>query len=252
MFVTEVNNELNKLFPESILDIRNFTVTRIDYCVNVETPYVKEYDRFMNRAFIRTNGDRRVDFTNEYDLTGSVYIRTASDYRENSNKNYTINFYNKYDRLLYQERQGTYISEADKMLAENIFRLEVQCGYQLFKRQTGKFGIGNTFGEMLDYKIAYDTILSVYTTVFKGNFDADYYTYATAKQLLQGQQAAQKAIFVASSHKITDQKYTYGAKRAKQKGVYPYCFLDKDSKVTHLENPMKLLYSKLEKLGVLS
>lgn len=251
LFVDELNGELNKLFPEPMLDIRDFKVTRIDYCINVETPYVKAYDRFMSHAFQMTNGDKRVDFTNEHNLTGSVYAKTASDYEDNSNKNYTINFYDKSDRLTYLEKEGVYVSEADKILAENIYRLEVQCGYQIIKRQTAKFGIHNTLGELLDYKIAYDTIFYVYTLAFKGTFDADYYTYADAKKFLKGQQAAQKAIYVAASHRITEAKYAYGAKKAKEQGVYPYCFLPKKGAVSYLENPIKLLHRKLNALGVL-
>ena len=92
----------------------------------------------------------------------------------------------------------------------------------------------------------------VYTLVFKGTFDADYYTYDDAKKLLNGQQAALKSIYVAASHRITEAKYTYGAKKAKLLGVYPYCFLPKKGRVSSLENPIKLLHRKLDVLGVLS
>lgn len=122
----------------------------------------------------------------------------------------------------------------------------------MIKRQTQKFGVSNTFGDLLDYNIAYDTIYHVYSLDFKGNFDADYYTYPAAKRLLKGQQAALKTIFVAASHRITDAKYAYGAKRSKKFGVYPYCFLDRKGSIAHLENPIKLLYQKLSALKVLS
>jgi len=80
----------------------------------------------------------------------------------------------------------------------------VQFGHQLIKQQLSKFRISNTFGELFDFRIAYDTIFSIYQRVFRGNFDADYYTYDEAKRLLKGHVAAQNTLYVASSHKIRE------------------------------------------------
>lgn len=250
LFLDEINAAINSLFSTPLLDIRDFTVFKIDYCINVETPYVNEYVDFLSRAFQITNNGSRVDYADEYNLSGSVYVRTTSDYNAAQNKNYTLNFYNKADRLQHLIASGVRVSDADIILAENILRLEVQCGYQLIKRQTAKFHITNTFGNMFDFKVAYDAIFSAYSLVFKGNMEADFYTYTEAKKLLKGHQAALKAIYVATSHKIMNQKYAYGRTQAKKLGIYPHCFLDKDGTLTHLKNPMKLLYSKLSVLGV--
>lgn len=252
LFISDLNTALNALFPSPILDIRDFTVSRIDYCVNVETPHVSTYVNFMNRAFRKTNSGNRVNFTDEHHLSGSVYVRTSSDYRDNSNKNYTLNFYDKSDRLKYLAEKGSHVNEADWILASNILRLEVQCGNNLIKRQTQKYGIGNTFGELIDYNIAYDSILSAYTRVFKGTEDTDFYTYQEAKKLLKGYPTALKTLYVAASHNVIGSKYAYGCKQAKQKGIYPYCFLTKSDLHPCLENPMKLIRKKLSALGVLN
>lgn len=252
LFLNEINEVINRRFPSPILDIRNFTVSKIDYCVNVETPYVEEYIDFLSRAFQMTNKGARVDYAGEHCLTGSVYVKTASDYNADVNKNYTLNFYSKADRLNYLVTNGVHVSDSDFALAENVLRLEVQCGHQLIKQQLAKFQISNTFGELFDFRIAYDTIFSVYQRVFKGNFEADYFTYGEAKKLLNGHVAAQNTLYVASSHKILGSKYAYGRKQAMTLGVYPYCFLDKKGTLSSLENPMKLLYRKLSVLGVLS
>lgn len=142
--------------------------------MNVETPYVKEYIDFLSRAFQMTNTGTRVDYAGENCLTGSVYVKTASDYNADVNKNYTLNFYNKADRLKYLVTNGVHVSDSDFALAKNVLRLEVQCGHQLIKQQLSKFRIINTFGELFDFRIAYDTIFSVYQRVFRGNIDADY------------------------------------------------------------------------------
>ena len=251
LFLEDLNNAINRLFPSPILDIRDFTVTRIDYCVNVETPYVQEYITFLSDAFEKTNTGSRVDYVKENNLFGSVYVRTASDYRENQNKNYTLNFYDKSDRLRYLQAQGYCVSEADRLLAKNILRLEVQCGYQMIKRQTAQYGIQNTLGDLCNFRIAYETILHTYALVFKGTEEADFFTYAVAKEKLKGKTKAQEVIRVAASHRIMKPKYTYGRNLAKKSGIYPHCFLPKDGPIIHLENPMKLMKRKLNQIGAL-
>ena len=251
MFIEELNDALNHLFPSPILDIRDFTVSRIDYCFNVETPHVKTYVDFMNHAFQMVSTGTRVNFANEHHLSGSVYIRTASDYEDNSNKNYTLNFYDKADQVKDLISKGAYISESDRILAQDVLRLEVQCGYQMIKRLTRKFGISNTFGELLDFRIAYDAICSTYQLTLRGTENADFFTYAEAKERLTGHVKAQDVLRVASSHRITDSKYAYGRNQAKNAGVYPHCFLPKNGSLMSLENPIKLLKDKLMKLKAL-
>jgi hypothetical protein len=250
-FINDINRAINRLFPDPILDIREFSVTQIDYCVNVETPYVGEYITFLSKACQMANKDSRIDYAVENGFAGSVYVRTASDYRTNQNKNYTLNFYDKTARLEYLREKGTRVSQADTALAKDQLRLEVQCGYQMIKRLARKFNTGTTFGELFDFKIAYEAIFSVYALVFKGNYKADYYTYAEAKKLLKGNDAAKKIIYVATSHKILDDKYAYGRTQAKKLGVYPFCFLDKKGNMPRLDNPIKLLRKKLVSCGAL-
>lgn len=252
LFLEEINTAINRLFPRPVLKIQDFTVTKIDYCINVETPYVNEYIDFLSRAFQMTTRGNRVDYARENSLNGSVYVKTASDYRTDQNKNYTLNFYNKADRLQHLINNGLRVNDADLVLAENILRLEVQCGHQMIKRQAEKFCVDQTFGSLFDFKIAYDTIFTAYKLVFKGNEGADFFTYSEAKKLLKGHPAAQKALYVAASHKIMDSKYTYGRNQAKALGIYPYCFLNKQDTTSHLENPLKLIRKKLSVLGVLN
>lgn len=247
LFIDDMNAVLKRLLPSCDINICDFSVTRIDYCFNVETPYVREYIDFLGRAFQAVDHGNRKNYTEEHALNGSVYIRTASDYRDNSNKNYTVNFYNKLDRLQYLQRTGVQVSEADMALAENILRLEVQCGYQMIQRQCKRFCIENSFGCLFDCNIALNTISNAYSLVFKGNWQADYYTYQEAKRRLKGKQAALKTILAAATnHSITAPKYAYSRNQAKEAGVYPFCFLPSNSSVSHLENPMKLLLKKAD------
>jgi len=173
-FMDAVNAKINSLFTRPIIDVRTFRVSRIDYCFNVETPYVTEYVTFMNEAFRKTNKGIRVNYVQEMDVDGSVYVKTRSDYENNERRNYVLNFYDKADRLRYQKKNGQRVAEDDFEYAQDVLRLEAQCSFQFLRKLRGKMHIGDTFGEMVDFKVAFQAIEAVYSRVFKGGESLDY------------------------------------------------------------------------------
>lgn len=258
-FLDEINAAINRLFPYPIpgMDIRNFTVTHIDYCINVQTEYVKEYLEFLTQAFENTNNGSRVNFTAEKGLEGSVYIKTAAQYEKIEKRNYTLNFYSKTDWIQKQQLEGHNISRQDQIWAENILRLEVQCGDQQVNRIAEDCKIGKTFAEMFDFKVAYTTLLRIYSLVFKGNSEADYYSYQEAKKAVAGlpglqtrarMNALKTLEEISKNHIVT----LHQRNRIKDMGIYPWQFLDKKGSLDFLENPMQLILRKLDSLGVLS
>lgn len=250
LFLVDINAAINQLFPVPVLDISSFNVTRIDYCYNVDTPHVQEYIVFLTRAFQRVNKGTRVNFTARNGLSGSVYVKTTAEYEKNERRKYVLNFYDKSDWIQYRIRKGSNISKSDQILAENVLRLEVQCGDQKVKEIVKKFGITNNFYNLFDFIIAYDTILSVYTLVFKGNERLDYYSYKAAKKAVAGHRQAERVLLTASQgHDIFKPKFYNGRKETAEHGIYPWCFLR--GNLDHLENPMQLILRKLESLGVL-
>ena len=255
MFLDELNEKLNGLFPCQILDIRDFTVTRIDYCVNVETSSVKEYLEFLTQAFEKVNKGKRVNFTAEKGLHGSVYIKTAAQYEKNERRSYTLNFYDKHDWIEKKQIEWHNISEADQILADQVLRLEIQCGDQMVSRVAEQNNIGRTFRELFNFKIAYVTILRTYSLVFKATEEADYYSYQEAKTAVAGFQGLQTRAKrnalddlenIAKNHEVTRSRRN----NIKALGIYPWCFLAKRGSLAYLENPMKLIRKKLEPLGV--
>ena len=111
--------KLRKVFAEEIKKIHvslpildYWTVNRIDYAININTPYVKEYIKLFQRA------DKPKGFKELYcskskkrkQLEGSFYLFSES---------VVINFYNKESERLKQD------FNADE--AKNILRLEIQC-----------------------------------------------------------------------------------------------------------------------------
>lgn len=249
-FIDDINVQINKLFPTPILDIRDFTVTRIDYCFNVKTEHVSTYIGFLNKAFSLLASDVRKNYTLEKQLDGSVYIKTASDYENNTRKNYVLNFYNKTNRLVYQAEKGENITDTDFLHAENIFRLEVQCGYEMIKHICKKFGIEKRFGDFFHYTIALYAIDTVYHRIFRADKTLDYFTYEKAKNMVSGKKARAALYTLATNHSIAGKEYAYGRDQIKALGIYPYCLLPKSRTLAALENPLKLIRSKLTDLSV--
>ena len=251
-FIDDINDHLNRLFTTPILDIRDFVVTRIDYCFNVKTEHVCTYIAFLNKAFSLLGSDLRKNYTLEKQLDGSVYIKTASDYKNNSHKNYVLNFYEKTCRLLYQTDRGENISNEDFVHAEDVFRLEVQCGYEMIQYICKKYGIEKIFSDLFDYRIALYAIDTVYRRIFHADETQDYFTYKAAKKNVSSSKAKDALYILATNHAISGKEYAYSREQIKVHDIYPYCLLPKSRTLSTLENPLKLIRSKLTDLSVLS
>ena len=244
-FIDDINEYFNKLFTTPIIDIRSFHVTRIDYCFNVHTEHVDTYIDFFNRAFKLINSSMRKNYTLENGLSGSSYIKTASDYKNNSLKNYTLNFYNKADRLSYLENLGCHIHPEDYDHADNILRLEAQCGPEMVKFICKSNNLQNTFCNLFNDKIAVQAIETVYKRIFKGDRTLDYFTYEKAKNTVKMQSARDTLYSLSTNHRITGKKYDTGRKHIKTCGIYPYALLPKSKTLPMLENPIKLIHQKI-------
>lgn len=244
-FIDEFNAQINRLFTEPAVDIRDFLVTRIDYCFNVETPYVTQYIDFLTTAFARTNTGGRVNHTARHGLHNSVYIKNTAEYEQNRRYNYTLNVYDKTDRLRYQRNRRERISEADFALAENILRIEVQASHQFIKSICEKFSCSRRFAELFDYRVAFWSIGRVFALVYHMTPQMQIYTYKEAVRRVTRGSAAQKTLFsAATNHPVLDKKYAYGRKTLAAQGIYPYCLLPKTSPVTCLPSPMQLITEK--------
>lgn len=132
-FVCEINEYIAGLASVSGPDICNFQVSRVDYCFNIWTPHVKAYLDVMNAGFKLSNNGTRINYVQEKKLSGSVYVKTKRDYKDNTRRNYVLNYYDKKNRLEYLQKRKLRIYQPDWARAENILRLEVQCGFQFIK-----------------------------------------------------------------------------------------------------------------------
>lgn len=112
--LNEIITDINEVASFHVLPpIESWHVSRIDYAVDLETPYVAEYLRLFKAGYIPTG------FSASKTYAGSVYLKS---------KNGNINFYDKIQQV--KEKYG--LSDEDIIkeigyLPEGLLRLEFQC-----------------------------------------------------------------------------------------------------------------------------
>ena len=167
--------EVKKIFVEEVRRIHtslprleHWIVNRIDYAVNINTPYVEEYIKLFQRA------DKPISFKELYcskskkrkQLEGSFYL---------FNYSVSINFYNKEHERLSQN--------FNKDGAKDLLRLEIQCKKP--KTNTIKFKNGFESRHLEHYlsnKISYQQLEYYYNkTIGSG----DYYKLSEAIRIVQ-------------------------------------------------------------------
>lgn len=126
--VTQFNTIM--VYMGGLPTFENWNVNRIDYCINIKTPYVKEYISLMQKGDIPAW--QRLPFnpiskryTNQI---GSIYLPAKSrNIKQNKTGSITINFYNKHLQQSAEALKNNEISEAILKQSEDVLRLEVQC-----------------------------------------------------------------------------------------------------------------------------
>ena len=139
----------------------------------------------------------------------------------------------------------------DLKAAEGILRLEVQCGYQIIKRLCKAQNVKPSFGDMLSYEMASAAERMVYAYVFRADETQDFYTYTEAVKRIPPRSNAAKKVLLRSSqnHLITDSGFAYGRTVVAKAGIYPFCFLSRTGNMATLDNPLRLISAKLDRMN---
>lgn len=151
------------------LDVRLFKVTYIEICFNLSTTLVDDYIKLFNRKFDSECKERYKSFVSEMNsqLHTSFYIKTKRDFEQNTKSNFVVNFYNKADQLRYlmasneKKEYDTQVTQNDLHRAENILRLEVQCGYQYLRRLRTEYQMIR-FADFLNIDTCAEIVLEKY------------------------------------------------------------------------------------------
>lgn len=163
----------NATGEENLLDLSQWSVCRIDYAVDINTPYVEEYVKLLNK------GDKPIVYDDKArGKTGSCYW---------SCKSTVINVYNKANQMTKRGKSPELVKRA-----QNILRFEVQCsspkvGYIRKNREFESRELHYFFCTELAESVLMSYCRRVYKT-------GDYYTFRTAQARMESLGASKRRI----------------------------------------------------------
>lgn len=250
------NAYINNLLDISI-DIRQFRVTYIEFCLNLYTPHVGEYCRMFNKVFRENPHASYTSHVKQQGLSedSSFYIRSNAQYRDNESARYTINFYNKLDQLTNLVKQA-YSSRSefgperfgDITSARNILRMEIQVGHLALRNLYDENGIDRIFQVFLDPLVAREIILRQYERII-GRHDSYFYSYKEALHVIDNSDypAAEKSrireyLLNYVRHQHAPSKNTmYRYRRLLRNIGIHWSLIPTNYNISRLESPITLL-----------
>lgn len=250
--IESVNRKIYEL-TKVRMDIREFKTSYIEVTFNLfDVAHVDRYIELFNLIFDKKDDPRYKNFVKEQNLERhtSFYVKSKSNYRDNKNDSYTVNFYNKKNQLEYLEANpmnNSNVTSEDKCLAKNVLRLEVQLAYQGIKAIDCKI-----FKNFLDINVCKDVIVSKYRWFISKEEQLDFYSYKAAKQIIT-QSDLKPGVksglldYIKSKktlHKNTVTKYR---KLLASLGIH-WCFIPTVWNIDYLVSPMKLLNEKVNEI----
>ena len=161
--------------------------TRIDFSVNIHTPYVTTYLKLLKKGN-RTNTmqDWLDSDRNRSQKAGSLYlVSTAKHFK---NRSVTVNTYDKLKQIL--DTKGMEADVELQELAKDILRFEIQCHSVKTDNLKKKHGMeSKSLLEYLKPEIAYG-VLDSYLSILAGS--ADYRRRSVALEMIQASKYRQK------------------------------------------------------------
>ena len=170
-------NCLMKSLSPILPELDQWICHRVDYAVNIKTPYPYIYVNLFKRGHIKKSYQPSIDKMLNY--KDSFYLPTKS-------RNITINFYDKYKELLKANRDSPHPRSQNYFdAAKNILRLEVQCRAGKLANIRKKFMLTDTTPQsFLQPSIAFDVIMTNYLMLTKNSQD-NFISLAKSRKLLQ-------------------------------------------------------------------
>lgn len=154
-------------------DISRYKLDRIDYCINIRTPYMNWYMELIRRSDIPKSF--------ELVLKDNPITKRKEPYKNAlrlENKSVIINFYNK--RFQIAEVFGDDFPEGQE--AEDIIRLEVQCKKRKVNNLKGYYSIeGRSLLDFSSEELSEKVLLSYYEKTVGYE---DYYTLQEARFII--------------------------------------------------------------------
>ena len=173
---TDIELSFNNIIQELNIGLplyENWKVNRIDYCVNINTPYVKEYINILHKSDMPYNltygaGENR-NYSKRKD---SFYLVKKQNHKKKFTQNVRINFYNKQEQLKNAQKKGVQVTDEQIAAAKNILRLEVQCFKSKTEYLKTKYSMTTkNLSYFLNAEISHDVILNALSKIVRvGNY----------------------------------------------------------------------------------
>ena len=259
-FFKEFESKVNSYFKFPCINIFKEKVTRIDYTFNLTSKYSSFYIRFFNMYYKENRETVFKSYTNhtiEHGLNeeSSFYLKPRKQYEKNLNQNFTLNFYSKQQQLLNTAKKEiedhfyTSITEEDIKNSQDILRLEVQVHYFKLKSICKKNGIDwktRSLSDLFDIQIARDTVCGEIKRFFG---ESNFHSYEHAKAIIKSSNKRNKKALIEYMQKIAKRNhvdiYSNAPKHLKELDIFPKAVIPKDWGIDELENPIRLIDSKI-------
>lgn len=168
----DIELAFNKIIQELNIGLplyENWKVNRIDYCVNIKTPYVKEYINILNKSDMPSNLTYPSGESGNYSKSkDSFYLVKKQNHKKKFTQNVRINFYNKQEQLKNAQKQGKQITAEQIVAAKNILRLEVQCFKSKTEYLKSKYSMTTkNIYHFLNAEISHDVILNALSKIVR-------------------------------------------------------------------------------------
>lgn len=255
LFLTKANSLIRLKLNNFKFNLLETKVTQIEYSYNIEIENKDKYIEFLNQLYLQ-NKDGKYrnyrNFTTEKfkKLNSSFYLKTNGDYKDDSLVNFCLNIYNKSDQMTDKMNKNNGDFHKSRIVsdeiesAKNILRIECKVGYEYLKSICNKNGIPRTFENLFNEEISKKAIFHQIERFFtKGDFYSKKYV---------------EQIVIANNIKVDlDTPYSelseYKAKMRKKKltelGICPYGFIPEKWGIDKMDNPIKLILNKKEKVA---
>ena len=188
--LNELFDEINLLLYQITglnLNVLDFKPMNYELTIDLWSQYVSTYINMFNLVFKDRGDERYVNYAikNDLSLGSSFYVKTATDYRANARRNYTANFYNKQDQLLYQQNQDQFtVHSKDIIAAQGILRLEAQCfgrfSRSIFNKHNKNYK-ERTLKDLLDPDFIGNVLKDMILSLLGTETTNDFYSYHAAK-----------------------------------------------------------------------
>ncbi len=256
-FFEDFNSKINKYIKGKKIDILTNKSTRIDFCFNIKTDYVKEYIKFFHLFYTYNKDNRFSNYSTFNEIRDiepdtSFYLKTTGQMKHNQNQNFTINFYDKENQLSYRQNEQleklnkSFVKTEEIEESKGILRLEVQSHYVYLKSICKKFDVDfekRKFVDFIDIKIAEYAVCNKIEQFFTRY---DFYSYSYVKKLLNTMKSTKEfreyVLAKSKNNKVSSRHFD---QKLMKLGICPYMFIPSKWGIDKLDNPIKLIKRKI-------